>query len=63
MCLEQKKLQEGQLGVSLVFSPHFDVICDLLLNKRRESWDLFISCKKESEMLLTDTSSMCLFSK
>ena len=44
VCLEQKKLQEGQLGVSLVFSPHFDVICELLLNKRRASWDLFISC-------------------
>ena len=44
VCLEQKKLQEGQLGVSLVFSSHFDVICELLLNKRRASWDLFISC-------------------
>ena len=27
---------------TFLFLPHFDVICDLLLNKRTEPWNLFV---------------------
>ena len=30
-----------------MFLPHFDVICDLLLNRRTETWNLFALYNKE----------------
>ena len=30
------------LCATFLFLPHFDVICDPLLNKRRASWDVFV---------------------
>ena len=27
-----------------LFLPHFDVICDLLLNRRTATWNLFVKC-------------------
>ena len=36
-----------QLSVSLMFLPHFDVICDLLLNRRTATWNLFVSYSKK----------------
>ena len=30
--------------MSLIFSPHFDVFCDLLLNRRTATWNLFLLC-------------------
>ena len=27
---------------TFLFLPHFDVICDLLLNKRKTTWNLFV---------------------
>ena len=30
--------------VTFLFLPHFDVICDLLLNKRTTTWNLFVKC-------------------
>ena len=27
---------------TFLFLPHFDVICDLLLNRRRATWNLFV---------------------
>ena len=30
---------------TFLFLPHFDVICDLLLNRRTATWDLFVKCK------------------
>ena len=27
---------------TFLFSPHFDVICDLLLNRRTTTWNLFV---------------------
>ena len=38
---------EAQLSVSLMFLPHFDVICDLLLNRRMATWNLFVLYNKE----------------
>ena len=37
---------EAQLSVSLKFLPHFDVLCDLLLN-RHTTWNLFVLDNKE----------------
>ena len=34
---------EPQASVSLMFFPHFDVICDLLLNRRTTTWNLFVN--------------------
>ena len=33
---------EPQVSVSLMFLPHFDVFCDLLLNIPTETWNLFV---------------------
>ena len=30
-----------------MFLPHFDVFCDLLLNKRTATWNLFVKWKHE----------------
>ena len=30
-----------------LFSPHFDVLCDLLLNRRKATWNLFVLYNKE----------------
>ena len=34
--------QGPQAAVSLVFLPHFDVLCDLLLNRPTVTWNLFV---------------------
>ena len=31
---------------TFLFLPHFDVICDLLLNRRTATWNLFVKCKQ-----------------
>ena len=31
---------------TFLFLPHFDVICDLLLNRRTATWNLFVKCEK-----------------
>ena len=36
----------GSCAISL-FLPHVDVICDLLLNRRGATWNLFLNIKKE----------------
>ena len=33
---------EAQPSVSLMFLPHFDVLCDLLLNRHMATWNLFV---------------------
>ena len=33
---------EPQASVSLSFLPHFDVLCDLLLNRPTATWNLFV---------------------
>ena len=35
------------LCANLLFLPHFDVICDRLLNKRTATWNLFVKWKHE----------------
>ena len=34
--------------MSLTFLPHFDVFCDLLLNRRTAKWNLFVLYNKET---------------
>ena len=43
----KKVAHEGQPSVSLMFLPHFDVLCDLLLNRRTATWNLFVLYNKE----------------
>ena len=38
---------EVQPSVLLMFLPHFDVLCDLLLNRRTATWNLFVLYNKE----------------
>ena len=33
-----------------MFLPHFDVFCDLLLNKRTATWNLFVIYNKETKI-------------
>ena len=62
-CGKNKKLaDEAQPSVSLMFSPHFDVLCDLLLNRRIATWNLFVLYNKELKKVLMMTSSICLSS-
>ena len=47
-CGKNKKVvHEAQLSVSLMFLPHFDVLCDLLLNRRMATWNLFVLYNKK----------------
>ena len=47
-CGKNKKVaHEAQPSVSLTFLPHFDVLCDLLLNRRTATWNLVVLCNKE----------------
>ena len=38
----EKVADQAQPSVSLMFLPHFDVICDLLLNRRTATWNLVL---------------------
>ena len=41
---------------TFLFLPHFDVICDLLLNRHMATWNLFVNwmtAKQESDLLIT----------
>ena len=47
-CGKNKKVAyEAQPSVSLMFLPHFDVLCDLLLNRRTATWNLFVLYNKK----------------
>ena len=42
-CGKNKKVaHEAKPSVSLMFLPHFDVFCHLLLNRRTATWNLFV---------------------
>ena len=47
-CGKNKKVaHEAQPSVSLMFLPHFDVLCDLLQNRRTATWNLFVLYNKK----------------
>ena len=51
-CGKNKKVaHEVQPSVSLMFLPHFDVLCDLLLNRRMATWNIFVLNNKESKYM------------
>ena len=42
-CGKNKEVvHEPQANLSLMFLPHFDVLCDLLLNRPMATWNLFV---------------------
>ena len=43
--------------MSLMFLPHFDVICDLLLNRRTATWNLFVLYNNEKPFLFQNIST------
>ena len=54
-CDKNKKVaHEAQPSVSLMFLPHFDVFCDLLLNRRMATWNLFVLYNKEAKVVNGD---------
>ena len=60
-CGKNKKVaHKVQPSVSLMFLPHFDVLCDLLLNKRMATWNLFVLYNKELKKVLQMMSPVCL---
>ena len=62
-CGQNKKVvRKVQLSVSLMFLPHFDVHCDLLLNRRTATQNLFVLYNKELENFLMMMSSIRLSS-
>ena len=63
-CGKNKKVaHKAQPSVSLMFFlPHFDVLCDLLLNKRMATWNLFVLYNKELKKVLQMMSPVCLSS-
>ena len=47
-CGKNKKVAHEALpSVSLMFLPHFDILCDLLLNRRTATWNLFVLYNKK----------------
>ena len=62
-CGKNKKVaHKVQPSVSLMFLPHFDVLCDLLLNRCMATWNLFVLYNKELKKVLMMMSSICLSS-
>ena len=54
--------EAAQPSVSLMFLPHFDILCDLLLNRRTATWNLFVLYNKQFKKVLMMTSSIYLSS-
>ena len=62
-CGKNKKVaHKAQPSVSLMFLPHFDILCDLLLNRHTATWNLFVLYNKELKKVSMMTSSMRLSS-
>ena len=54
-CSKNKKVaHKAQPSVSLMFLPHFDILCDLLLNRCMETWNLFVLYNKEFKKFFND---------
>ena len=54
-CGKNKEVaQEPQASVSVMFLPHFDVFCDVLLNRPGAKWNLFV-LYNDQKRIKTDT--------
>ena len=61
-CGKNKKVaHDSSPSVSLMFLPHFDVFCDLLLNRRTETWNLFVLYNKEAKIVNSDVMYESVF--
>ena len=65
-CKNKEVAHKPQANASLMFLPHFDVICDLLLNRPTATWNLFFlyndqKRKKDGHTCLVplDCSKIC----
>ena len=47
---------------TFLFLPHFDVICDLLLNRCTAAWNLFVKLNSSTTVLLFSSTVVLLFS-
>ena len=56
--MNKKVSHEAQPSVSLMFLPHFDVLCDLLLNRRTATWNLFVLYNKNALKFLFQISPL-----
>ena len=52
--VKTKVAHEAQPSASLMFLPHFDVFCDVLLNRRTATWNLFVLYNKEAKVVNGD---------
>ena len=50
ICGKNKKVAHD----ALMFLPHFDILCDLLLNRRTATWNLFVLYNKELKKSFND---------
>ena len=51
-CGKNKKVaHKPKPSVSLMFLPHFHIFCDLLLNRRTATWNLFVLYNNEKPFL------------
>ena len=64
-CKNKEVAQEPQVSVCLMFLPHFDVLCDLLLNIPTATWNLFVLYNKQKgkmtnlPRIASDYSTIC----
>ena len=49
--MNKKVAHEAQPSVSLMFLPHFGVLCDLLLNRHTATWNLFVKYKQVNKLM------------
>ena len=57
----KKVAHKAQPSVSLMFLPHLDILCDLLLHRHMATWNLFVlynkELKKSSEQVQTNQNA------
>ena len=49
--------------VTFLFLPHFDVICDLLLNRRTATWNLFVNLISQKNVYKDNRLQGCYYVK
>ena len=54
-CSDQLNVvHEAQSSLALIFLAHFDVFCDLLRNRLRVTWNLFVFIMKKQDVVNGD---------
>ena len=47
--LEDRRIDDVIIKTTFLFLPHFDVICDVLLNRRTATWHVFVNLIHEKQ--------------